>query len=754
MFKRSHSKTQKRSISLLFRSLIIPLAFFLCPDLTLDAKPINLNRGDVYVRRGFEKSWTEKMPAGKEWLKIGSPEKLRSFRIKDLGLEGIPKRGFFSFKRFREEDFTFIFPFRTGGEIPGFPGILIQDLGMKWEVYINGKLIIRNMDKGAKNGVRNRRSLRNILAFINPGYLKDEGNIAAFRVSGSPVDPLTGFYRNRIVIDDYEELNRKRSEITTLILIFIYLSFGLYHIFFYINNRRETHYLFFGLASISYFLYILSRTRSIYGILSSPHLVTKLEFIILYTLIPLFGSFIDLVIFRRIKRFTLIYSLFSAALIAMTPFTPLAFSFDVLRVWQYTAFIPLFNYAFMVLAPTFFGKIRVRYAGTEGKRRFRILIRTVIRSLVSSSEGNLIIGFFIIAGCTIFDILDSIYFKSGFITTRYGFFFFFIGTGLILSNRFLFMLKRIESLNISLTRKIEDLNTANTAITISEEKYRMLVEGSNDMIFSLDENLRFITANKSLKNILNVDDRELREKSFTDLIQSDNEGKTVSLQFIREKIDILIEKRIPVQFNTSFRSRLSSESQEMHIRLEYINVEGKNEILGKATSIVEDSLIKYFVTEKQSYAIGNFLIIAEEISHRITRNLLKYLEQRSVDIIRVAVREIIVNAIEHGNLEISYEEKNRTMEKGAFYELFSLRQEDPSLRKRKVKIEYKIDKNRAQYLIEDEGGGFDHQTVLGNINKANMEMRAHGRGILMAKNVFDSIKFNKRGNRVLLIKNF
>jgi anti-sigma regulatory factor (Ser/Thr protein kinase) len=33
-------------------------------------------------------------------------------------------------------------------------------------------------------------------------------------------------------------------------------------------------------------------------------------------------------------------------------------------------------------------------------------------------------------------------------------------------------------------------------------------------------------------------------------------------------------------------------------------------------------------------------------------------------------------------------------------------------------------------------------------------MRSHGRGILMAKNVFDSIEYDKKGTRVLLIKNF
>ncbi len=504
---------------------------------------------------------------------------------------------------------------------------------------------------------------------------------------------------------------------------------------------------------MAYFLYIFSKTRSIYTVLSNPFIITKLEFIVLYTLAPLFGSFIELIIFKRVRRFTRIYSLFAILLIVLTLFTPLSFSFDVLRIWQFTALVPLLYFAIMDIGLTFFNRTRVRYAGTEGKKRFRIFLKTLFQTLGKTVEGNLVIGIIIVTGCVVFDILDSIYFNYGFMASRYGFFFFITGIGQNLSNRLLFMLKKIESLNISLTRKIEDLNSANMSITLSEEKYRTLVEGSNDMIFSLDENLMFISANRSLKRVLDVDDRELREKSFMDLFVNNQKGKTISLQLIREKIDLLIEKRIPVQFTAEFRSWLKAESQEMHVRLEHINVEGKNEILGMATRIIEDSLVKCFISGRQSFEIGNFLIIADEISHRITKNLLKYMEQRSIDVIRIAVREIIVNAIEHGNLEISYDEKNKAMEEGTFFELFSLRQQDPSLRNRKIKIEYKIDSSRVQYRIEDEGNGFDFRNVFENANKANIEMRSHGRGILMAKNIFDRIEYNKKGNQVLLIKN-
>jgi PAS domain S-box-containing protein len=754
MRKKLYSYHTKIDIFRAYRLLLIPLTLVLFFTNTLSAEPVNLSKGEVFVRKGFDISWTKTIPEGGKWKKLESPEKMKSFRIKELGLEGVPKRKKFSFKTFKEEDFTLIFAFNIHTEIPDFPGIYIQDIGIKWEVYINGKAVIQNYQKKGKSSIRRDQSHRKILAYINPLYLKKGKNITAFRICGDPALPLTGIFRNRIVIDDYEKLSSEKSEVTTLILIFIYLTFGFYNLFLYVNSRKEAHYLFFSLISLSYFLYILAQTRSIYTLFSSPYFLKKFEFVVLYTLIPFFGFFIEEIIFRKIKKFTKIYSYFSIFLIILTLFTPLVFAYDLLKIWQITALVPILYFAFIDIGLTFFNRINVKYAGIQGKKRFSIFIWTVTKALGTTVEGNLIIGFFVIAGCSIFDIIDSIFFYHGIMASRYGFFFFIIGIGMTLSNRFLFMMKEIESLNISLSHKIEDLNSANTAISLSEEKYRTLVEGSNDMIFSLDEDLMFINANKSLKNILDVDDHELRKKNFLDLIMDDNKGRSMSLEFIREKIDLLVEKKIPVQFTTNFRSQFKTESLEVHVRLEHINVEGKNEILGKATGTAEDSLIHYFVSEQQCFEIGNYLTIAEEISHRITKNLMKYIEQRSIDIIRIAVREIIVNAIEHGNLNISYEEKNKALEEGNFFKLFYQRQQDPSLRERKVKIEYRANSSRAEYIIEDEGSGFNYRAILDNSNQANVEMRSHGRGILMAKNVFDSIEYNKKGNQVLLIKNF
>lgn len=157
----------------------------------------------------------------------------------------------------------------------------------------------------------------------------------------------------------------------------------------------------------------------------------------------------------------------------------------------------------------------------------------------------------------------------------------------------------------------------------------------------------------------------------------------------------------------------------------------------------------------QKVFIGNHLEEAEDATRHVTKNLSKFISTKTVNLARIALREIIINAIEHGNLEISYNEKTDAIMGDRYFELIASRCEDPRYRDRRVCIECAIDEKKAVYTITDQGKGFDHARVVrGNSSRANREMHAHGRGISMARNIFNSVKYNKKGNRVTLVKKF
>ena len=68
---------------------------------------------------------------------------------------------------------------------------------------------------------------------------------------------------------------------------------------------------------------------------------------------------------------------------------------------------------------------------------------------------------------------------------------------------------------------------------------------------------------------------------------------------------------------------------------------------------------------------------------------------------------------------------------------------------RKINVRYRLSGEAVEYEIEDQGTGFDHQTQLARRPAAT---ESHGRGIHIARNFFDRVEYNDKGNCVKLRK--
>lgn len=305
---------------------------------------------------------------------------------------------------------------------------------------------------------------------------------------------------------------------------------------------------------------------------------------------------------------------------------------------------------------------------------------------------------------------------------------------------------------IDTTKEVE---SAHKTISISEKKYRLLVEGTNDCIFTIDMNYNFINANYAALRQLHIDSQKIHQTNFFDLIYQDPDDLKISLQLAKEKITELVSTKKPVSFKTSLKAFGTKEPKEYSVRCELIEVDDENEIIVKAGSINEDGPMKYIESETAKFTIGNYLIAAEEISKRLVLNLPKFMNTTRVNTIRMGLREIIINAIEHGNLNITFEEKSQATMGENYMEFILSRQKDPKYKDKKVTIEFTLNSNGVVYKINDDGNGFDYSKILGRIrNKQDNEFLAHGRGLTMAMNIFDNIEFNESGNMVLLEKKF
>ena len=124
--------------------------------------------------------------------------------------------------------------------------------------------------------------------------------------------------------------------------------------------------------------------------------------------------------------------------------------------------------------------------------------------------------------------------------------------------------------------------------------------------------------------------------------------------------------------------------------------------------------------------------------------------------LRFGIYEMLVNAVEHGNLEITYEEKTQALEQNRLTELLAERAGRPELAGRRVFVDSEITPAGLVCVIQDEGAGFDHSLYSSEPDAGRLfeELGAslHGRGIMLTCLQFDKVEFNDAGNQVRIEK--
>jgi CheY-like chemotaxis protein/anti-sigma regulatory factor (Ser/Thr protein kinase) len=114
------------------------------------------------------------------------------------------------------------------------------------------------------------------------------------------------------------------------------------------------------------------------------------------------------------------------------------------------------------------------------------------------------------------------------------------------------------------------------------------------------------------------------------------------------------------------------------------------------------------------------------------------------------VSELLINAVEHGNLGINYDDKTELMDRNDWRQEVERRLEAPEYRDRQVTVIFER-KNDTYYLqITDQGEGFNWKGYLKF--DPSRATHNHGRGIAMANMIaFDRLLYNEQGNQVTAI---
>lgn len=97
---------------------------------------------------------------------------------------------------------------------------------------------------------------------------------------------------------------------------------------------------------------------------------------------------------------------------------------------------------------------------------------------------------------------------------------------------------------------------------------------------------------------------------------------------------------------------------------------------------------------------------------------------REIFSIKLALEEALVNAIKHGN------QMDRT---------------------KKVRVAYRVEHDRFEILISDEGPGFDPADVPDPTAPENLE-RPSGRGLMLMRHYMTAVSYHGAGNTVSMCK--
>ena len=155
-------------------------------------------------------------------------------------------------------------------------------------------------------------------------------------------------------------------------------------------------------------------------------------------------------------------------------------------------------------------------------------------------------------------------------------------------------------------------------------------------------------------------------------------------------------------------------------------------------------------TESQ-YEIGNAIALIPSLLDQLEAGLtrMQLCDRTGWMRVAVALREALVNAIYHGNLELSSQLLEE--DEAQFAQLRDSRPNEAPYASRRVRVTARETRTEVTYVITDEGRGFDPATLPDPTDPANLDRRS-GRGLFLIRTFMDEVWHNDVGNEITLVK--
>lgn len=163
-----------------------------------------------------------------------------------------------------------------------------------------------------------------------------------------------------------------------------------------------------------------------------------------------------------------------------------------------------------------------------------------------------------------------------------------------------------------------------------------------------------------------------------------------------------------------------------------------------------DRLMRCLTRTEAHFVLDNDPSLIPPLVGYLRDNVFRMSGSDDTGLVRVtmALREALVNAIEHGNLEMDSALRER--DDNEYHRLADERRADPRYARRRVHVTARETPTEAVYVIRDEGPGFDTTKVPDPTDPANLE-KPCGRGLLLIRAFMSEVRYNARGNEVTLV---
>jgi CheY-like chemotaxis protein len=165
----------------------------------------------------------------------------------------------------------------------------------------------------------------------------------------------------------------------------------------------------------------------------------------------------------------------------------------------------------------------------------------------------------------------------------------------------------------------------------------------------------------------------------------------------------------------------------------------------------QQQLLQSLIHTESHFILNNDASLIPSLIGHLENNLkrMQLCDENGLIRVAVALREALVNAIQHGNLEIGSELREKDDKQ--YYALIEERRQQEPYQDRRVHVYAKESHREALYVIRDEGQGFDPSTLPDPTDPSNLD-KVSGRGLLLIRTFMDEVHHNPVGNEITMLK--